>query len=149
MPIRECCNTTVVCCDSDAPIPQVAALMRHHHVGDVIVTETSDGMRVPVGIVTDRDIVIETIALQVNAETFTAGDLMSSPVATVDEDAGLVETLREMRELKVRRMPVVNAAGGLYGIVTADDLINLLTTELSLIADVIVEQPQREGQLRT
>jgi CBS domain-containing protein len=148
MAISECCNIDVVCCGIDASIPDVAALMRKHHVGDVIVVENRDGLRVPIGIVTDRDIVLETIALNVAADAFTAGDLMSTPLATVDEDAGFVETLRLMRKHKVRRMPVVTAAGILLGIVTADDIIKLLGTELSLMADAIGEQPVREGQWR-
>lgn len=48
MPINECCNIDVVCCDADASIPDVAALMRKHHVGDVIVVEDRDGLRVPI-----------------------------------------------------------------------------------------------------
>ena len=148
MPINECCNLGVVCCDADTAIPDVAALMRKHHVGDVIVVEEKEAKRVPIGIVTDRDIVLETIALHVDAEVFTAGDLMSSPIVTVREDEGLVETLRIMRSHKVRRIPVVNAVGTLFGIVTTDDIINLLASELSMMTGAIVEQTVREGQRR-
>ncbi len=148
MPINECCNTKVVCCDTDASLPDVAALMRKHHVGDVIVVQQKDAQRVPIGIVTDRDLVLETIALRVEAEAFTAGDLMSTPIVTVREDEGFIEVLRLMREHKVRRMPVVTAGGALFGIVTADDIINLLAMELSMMTGAIVEQPEREGRLR-
>jgi CBS domain-containing protein len=98
--------------------------------------------------VTDRDIVLETVALQVDVKVFTAGDLMTAPLATVNENDGLIETLRQMREHKVRRMPVVTDAGTLYGIVTADDIISLLAMELSLMTGAIIEQPLREGRLR-
>lgn len=148
MPINECCNVGVVCCEQDTAIPEVAALMRKHHVGDVIVIENQNGKRVPVGIVTDRDIVIETIAQDVDVNTFTAGDLMSTPMATVRENDGFVETLRVMRSHKVRRLPVVTETGSLFGIVTADDLINLLALELSMMADAIVDQPVREAGVR-
>lgn len=148
MPIMECCNIGVVCCDADVPVPQVAELMRKHHVGDVVVVEYQDDKRIPVGIVTDRDIVIEAVALQVNTEVFTAGDLMSSPVISVQKSDGLVETLRLMRNNKIRRLPVVSADGALYGIVTADDIIRLLAMELSMMTSAIVEQPMREGRLR-
>lgn len=149
MPVSECCNVNVVCCEADTLVPEVAALMRKHHVGDVVVIEHQGGKRVPVGIVTDRDIVIETLALQVDASAFSAGDLMSMPLATVQEDAGIVETLRMMRSHKVRRVPVVSSAGALFGIVTADDLIHLLASELSMMTDAIVDQPLREAHLRT
>lgn len=149
MPVSECCNVDVVCCDADTAVTDVAGLMRKHHVGDVIVTEDQGGKKVPVGIVTDRDIVIETIALQVDVSAFTAGDLMSMPLATVPEEAGIVETLRMMRSHKVRRLPVVTSTGALFGIVTSDDLINLLAMELSMMTDAIVDQPLREARLRT
>ncbi|RJG06432.1 CBS domain-containing protein [Noviherbaspirillum cavernae] len=148
MSISECSNIGVVCCGVDATIPEVAALMRKYHVGDVIVVENRNGDRVPLGIVTDRDIVIETTALQLDTNVFTAGDIMSTPIITVREGEGFIETLRLMRQHKIRRMPVVTDAGTLYGIVTADDVINLLVMELSLMTGAIVEQPIREGQLR-
>lgn len=148
MPINECCKMDVVCCETDTSIPEVAALMRKHHVGDVVVVKNKDGKRVPVGIVTDRDIVIETVAQKVDVESFTAGDLMSEPVATIREDAGIVESLRLMRNHKVRRLPVVTETGTLSGIVTADDLIKLLASELSLMTDVIADQPDQEARQR-
>lgn len=61
MPISGCCTIDVICCETDTSIPEGAALMRQHHVDDVIVIENQDGKRIPVGIVTDRDIVIETV----------------------------------------------------------------------------------------
>jgi CBS domain-containing protein len=148
MPISECSNIGVVTCEPDASISDVAALMRKHHVGDVVVVDDAAASRVPIGIVTDRDIVIETVALQVDVKVFTASDLMSSPLVTVGENDGLIETLRLMRNHKVRRMPVVTDAGTLYGIVTADDIVNLLAMELSLMTAAIVEQPAKEGRLR-
>ena len=148
MPINECCNMEVVYCEADTLIPDVAAMMRKHHVGDVIVVEEKDATRMPIGIVTDRDIVIETVALDVDADAFTAGDLMSAPVATICEDAGFVETLRQMRIHKVRRMPVVTTEGGLVGIVTVDDVVKLLAMELSLMTDAMIEQQAKEKRLR-
>jgi CBS domain-containing protein len=148
MPINECCTSSVICCETDASITEVAALMRKHHVGDVIVVMHEEGRRVPLGIVTDRDIVLETIALQVDVSTFTAGDLMTSPVVTVKEDAGIVETLRQLRNYKLRRMPVVTEAGSLSGIVTTDDIVKLLAMELSMISDVIEDQARKEVHLR-
>lgn len=148
MPISECCNIGVVCCEATASIPEVASLMRKHHVGDVIVVENRDGARLPIGIVTDRDIVIETMALQLDASVFTAGDIMTPSLVTVRENQGFVDTLRLMRHHKIRRMPIVTQAGTLFGIVTADDIINLLAMELSMMTGTIIEQPMREEQLR-
>ena len=139
----------VICCEADIVISEVAALMRRHHVGDVIIVDdTKNGQRIPIGIVTDRDIVIETIALDVDAKLFTASDLMMAPVVTVQDDANLTEALSIMRSKKVRRLPVVTRSGSLFGIITTDDLINLLASELSMIAGLTVEQTLREGNLR-
>lgn len=148
MSISECSNIGVVCCEADTPIPDVAALMRKHHVGDVVVVEKKEGSSIPIGVVTDRDIVIETIALQLDAKVFTAGDIMNAPIVTARESEGLIEILRVMREHKIRRMPIVTDAGTLYGIVTADDIINLLAAELSLMTGAIIEQPAREAERR-
>jgi CBS domain-containing protein len=160
MPISECCTCDVVCCLSDTSISEVAALMRKHHVGAVVVvSEEGDkqgdkqddkqgGRRIALGIVTDRDIVLETIALQVDADAFVAGDFMSTPAVTVQGDAGFVATLRLMRQHLMRRMVVVTKDGALYGIVSADDIVKLLSVELSLITGAIVDQPLLEGRLR-
>lgn len=149
MLVRDYANMNVICCEADTPIAEVAALMRRHHVGDVLVVDAQvEGARVPIGIVTDRDILVETIALGVDAKLFTASDLMSSPVTTVQESASLGEALAVMRGKKVRRLPVVNQAGSLFGIVTTDDMLNLLSAELSMIAGLVVEQPIREGRIR-
>jgi CBS domain-containing protein len=149
MSIREYCNLNVICCEADAPIAEVAMLMRKHHVGDVIVVDNQqEGARIPIGIITDRDILVETIALDVEAKLFTASDLMSAPLTTVQEDAKVAEALGIMRGKRIRRLPVVTRAGTLFGMVTTDDFVNLLAAELSMIAGLMVEQTITEGRLR-
>ena len=149
MPIREYCNLNVICCEPDAPIAEVAALMRKHHVGDVVVVANQqEGQQIPLGILTDRDILIETIALDVEAKLFTASDLMSTPVTTILEQAGLSEALGIMRGKRIRRLPVVNHTGGVIGMVTTDDILNVLAGELSALAAIVVEQTIKEERLR-
>jgi CBS domain-containing protein len=149
MPISECCTCDVVCCESDTPISDVAALMRKHHVGAVVVVVKKEGGKnIPVGIVTDRDIVLETVALQVDPGVFVAGDFMTTPAVTVQDDAGFVATLRLMRKHLMRRAVVVTPDGALSGIVSADDIVKLLSIELSLITGAIIEQPVLERRLR-
>ncbi|GAB3553583.1 CBS domain-containing protein [Noviherbaspirillum agri] len=148
MAISELCNPDVVRCDVKASIAEVAGLMREHHVGDVIVADMNADARVPVGIVTDRDIVVEAVAKNVDLNMLTAGDIMNEPVATVKEDAGLHETLELMGSLKVRRLPVVRHDGSLVGIVTADDIFDLLSRELSLLSRSVSGQIDVERQLR-
>ena len=149
MTVREYCNLNVICCEPDTPVAEVAMLMRKHHVGDVVVVDNQgEGARIPIGIITDRDVLVETIALDIEARLFTAGDLMSSPVTTVLEEASVSEALAIMRGKRIRRLPVVTRAGTLFGMVTIDDFVNLLSAELSMIAGLMVEQTIREGRLR-
>lgn len=148
MSIGEMCNIDVVCCDVKASIAEVAALMREHHVGDVIVVDTSTHACLPVGIVTDRDIVVEAVASSVDLEMITAGDIMTSPLTTVRQDASLEDTLELMDRLKVRRIPVVREDGTLYGIVTADDFVSLLSDELAFLARAVAGQPAAERRVR-
>src|SRR5574340_1750409 len=126
MAVGELCNREVVIAEKTLSVVAAAGLMRKHHVGDLIVVEDREGRKLPVGIVTDRDIVVEVVATGVNPEALKVGDIMGPAVATVRESEGLFEALRFMRDKGVRRMPVVDGTGGLAGILTLDDLLSLL-----------------------
>lgn len=148
MPITDYCNPDVVCCEVTASLAEVASLMRAHHVGDIVVVGGAGRAQEPLGIVTDRDIVVEAVAPEIDLKLLTAGDIMTAPVATVRDDAGVLETLRNMDRFKVRRLPVVRADGSLCGIVSADDLIRTLVTELSILTRVIAKQSAVEAHER-
>lgn len=148
MPIGEYCRLDVVCVEASASIAEVAGLMREHHVGDVVVVGKQVNARVPTGIVTDRDIVISAIAPRVDLNLLTAGDIMHSPLTTIRESAEIFEALQVMRSVKIRRLPVVRDDGTLFGIITADDIIAMLATELSMISRVIAKQPAVESRTR-
>lgn len=122
--------------------------MRRNHVGTVVVTTDEGEGPVPAGIITDRDIVLEMVALRLDVSVFTASDVMSAPVVTVRDNEGIIEALRLMRANNIRRLPVVTQAGTLCGIVTADDVLNLLAMELSLMTGAIADQPGTERRLR-
>jgi CBS domain-containing protein len=123
--------------------------MRKHHVGDLVVVEERGGLKQPVGIVTDRDIVVEVVAAGVNPDALKVGDIMGPEVATVRETEGLFEALRYMRDKGVRRMPVVDREGGLVGILTLDDLLSLLAEEMTELAKLVSHERQREATVRT
>ncbi|MFP5505532.1 MAG: CBS domain-containing protein [Gammaproteobacteria bacterium] len=144
MPVGDLCNREVVIADKNLPITDAAQRMRAHHVGDLIVVEGRAAQRYPVGILTDRDIVVEVVAAGVNPEALKLGDIMGTQVARVRESAGLFEAMRYMRDLGVRRMPVVDAAGALVGILTLGDLLELLAEELGELARLVVRERQRE-----
>jgi predicted transcriptional regulator len=103
---------------------------------------------VPVGIVTDRDIVIEVIATSLPLSDFTVGDIMSPQLISVQEKEGIVETIRLMRVNGIRRIPVINQDGGLEGIVSADDILDLLAEEITELAKVAPREQAREARIR-
>ena len=148
MAVGEICNREVVITEKALSVVNVARLMREHHVGDLVVVETRDGRKHPVGIVTDRDIVVEVVAAGVNPDLLKVGDIMGPEVATVRESEGLFEALRYMRGKGVRRMPVVDGAGGLVGILTMDDLLSLLAEEMTELAKLVSHERQREAIAR-
>ena len=149
MSVGAICNREVIIAEKSMTVSEAARLMRSHHVGDLVVIEEAAGRRKPVGIVTDRDIVVEIVAAGVNPEALKVGDIMGSEVATVRENEGLFEALRYMRDKGVRRMPVVDGSGGLIGILTLDDLLSLLAEEMMELAKLVSHERQREATVRT
>jgi len=148
MAVGELCNREVVITEKTASVVDAAQLMRTHHVGDLVVVEDRGGRKHPVGIVTDRDIVVEVVAAGVNPDSLKVGDIMGPEVATVRESEGLFEALRYMRDKGVRRMPVVDREGGLVGILTLDDLLSLLAEEMTELAKLVSHERQREATAR-
>lgn len=147
MSIGKICTRTVIVIDRNESASEAAKLMRQHHVGDLIVTDQRDAQRKPLGIVTDRDIVVSVVALGVVADKITVGDIMSSKAHTAREDEDEMEVAERMRGLGVRRIPVVNAGGSLIGIIAMDDLLEHLSEGLDSIAHI--HERQREHEVST
>lgn len=148
MSAGEYCNRDVVIVSKSEPVREAIELMRRHHVGDVVVVETLEETTVPVGILTDRDIVLELLAEGVNLDTITIGDVMSYELVTVSENTKLIDTIKIMRDKGVRRIPVVNESGGLEGLLSIDDLLELIAEQLSDIVGLINKEQERESKLR-
>lgn len=148
MPIGEICKREVIIIQREETVLQAAKLMRQHHVGDVMVVEDRDGKSTPVGIVTDRDLVVEVIAPELDPDAITVGDIMVSDFATVKENAGVFESIQYMRVKGVRRMPIVDDDGKLIGIVTLDDLLALLSEELDALVKLVAHEQQKEAGIR-
>jgi len=149
MPIGDVCIRDVAVTNKSTTIREAAALMRQYHVGDLIVTlEDGDGRKIPVGIVTDRDIVVSVIALELDPAVYTVGDLVAREVISVSESTGVFECIQRMRTHGVRRMPVIGGDGGLIGIVSVDDLIQLLSEEMSALAKLISRERVREAWIK-
>jgi CBS domain-containing protein len=145
MPVGEICNRDVVVTRREDTILAAAKLMRQHHVGDVVVVDERGSVRVPVGIVTDRDLVIEIMATELDQKVMTVGDIMIEELVTIKESLGVFEAIQYMRAEAIRRLPVVDEQGALAGILTLDDLLQLLSEELAAIARLITSQQQKES----
>lgn len=148
MPVGEICNREVVVAERTTTIVEAARMMRRYHVGDLVVVDEDQGRRVPVGMVTDRDLVVEVIAREQPFASCTVSAIMSATVVCVPETAGVIETIQLMRSHGVRRVPVVNAGGALVGILAADDLLDLLAEELSALARIAPRGQEREVRAR-
>lgn len=144
MSVGEICNREVIIVNRAETVQEAAKLMRQHHVGDVVVVDDRNGARVPVGIVTDRDIVVEVVATGLDQATMTVGDIMASDLFTVKESAGVFESIQYMRRKTVRRLPIVNDGGGLVGILTLDDVLELLSEELLDISKLVKYERRKE-----
>ena len=144
MPISEVCNREVVIVQPGETVLEAAQIMRRHHVGDVVVVEERGGRRVPVGIVTDRDLVLEVMAPQIDPATVTVKDILTTDLVTIKKDAGLFEAIEYMHAKGVRRLPVVDGNGGLVGILTLDDLIELLADEMAALARLVKHEQKKE-----
>jgi len=148
MSIGQICNRHVVTIGPNASIREAAELMRTLHVGDLVVVEGQAGSRVPLGILTDRDIVVEIIAEEVDASAVSVGDVMSSGIVTAGEDDDVLETVKGMRSAGIRRIPVVDDGGVLMGIVSVDDILQVLAEGLSDVASLIFREREREEDTR-
>lgn len=148
MSIGEVCNRDVVIVEPDADAAEASRTMREFHVGDLVVVERKGDMNVPIGIVTDRDLVLEVLAQEVEPASVSVKDLMVQPLETANEEDEIFDALHRMREKGLRRMPVVNAGGGLVGIITIDDILDLLAEELMDVVGLSDNQRLKEEKKR-
>lgn len=148
MTISAICSREVITVHRDATVLHAAMLMRQYHVGDVIVIEDREGKAVPVGILTDRDIVIELVATDLDCRVITVGDIMLAHLAVVKEDEGIFDAIQLMSSKGIRRLPVVDKNGSLLGIVTLDDVLQLLAKEFDALAKLVRHEQKNEASAR-
>jgi len=149
MKVRDFCSPQVVLAEADASLREAALLMRNKRVGALVVAEKKDGVSKPVGILTDRDIVVAVVAVPgARPEGIRVADAMSTKLAVAHEDEGVYEAVRRMSEHGVRRLPVVGPDGGLTGMLSLDDVMVVLGTELAQLAEALRWGRMHEGQKR-
>jgi|APFre7841882724_1041349.scaffolds.fasta_scaffold10177_3 CBS domain-containing protein len=148
MNVGEVCSRVVVFAERDLPLTEAARLMRDHHVGSLVVVDDKGAGRLPVGVITDRDIVVAVVAKEVDPRTVSAGEVMAPEPALARETDSELDVLRTMRRRGIRRMPVVDAEGRLVGLITLDDLLGLLAEELGSLARTVETEQAAEARTR-
>lgn len=148
MGIGEICKREVVVTYKSVVLSEAARAMRDRHAGSLVVVEDTDRGRLPVGMLTDRDITVAVVARDLDARNMAVGDIMTPNPLTVREGETFLDTLRLMRRHGIRRAPVVGEHGELVGIVAIDDVIDVLAGEMTELAGAIRSEQAREARAR-
>ena len=141
MHISQICTRSLVTCNRDTPAAELARRMRDQHVADVIVVDDHAGRLTPVGLVTDRDLVVEVIARDKDPNQVRAADLMCANLETALDSELVYDAIWHMRKRQILRLPVVDVHGALVGVLTADDVAEFLASELSELSRVRKRHP--------
>lgn len=136
MALKDIVRTDTVTITPDATVQEAAQRLDKERAGSLVVVDGPE----PVGIVTDRDLAVRSVGRGYDPTSQTVRECMSEPVHTLSEDAGIFDAADAMSERAVRRMPVVDASGELVGIVTLDDMLGIVTSEIALLESVLLAQ---------
>jgi CBS domain-containing protein len=138
--VRSLMTNQPTCCTPDTPLRKIAQLMKEHDCGEIPIIDNFENKR-PVGVITDRDIAIRTLAEGKNPLDLTANDAMTSPAITVKAGANLADAIDLMESNQIRRIPVVDDQGRVTGIVSQADLA--LHSRKELVGEVLEHVSRR------
>lgn len=144
MLLKEFCTTDVVYCSRETTVLEAARIMRQKHLGDLVVVDDPNDECTPVGLVTDRDIVVKVIGDDQNASQTRVGQVMRSPLVTASEAEDSSVAIARMRQHGVRRLPITGKHGRLVGIVTLDDLLKRLRSDVDALLDIVAKEQDQE-----
>jgi CBS domain-containing protein len=150
MDIGKICNRNVVTVRETDELTRAAQLMREKHIGYLVVAKPSltDATLTPVGVITDRDIVVAVVAREADPRSLKVGDVMTRQPAVADEGSSVATGLQLMRQIGVRRLPVIGRGGMLVGVLSLDDVLDAIAGELTDIAGSIRHEIKMEDALR-
>ena len=144
MKAGEFCSREVVVVGPDETLASAARLMAEQHVGCLVVVLMQGEARVPVGIMTDRDIVVRAVVSERAPSGLCVSDVASSDLLTVGESADLDDVVQQMRARGVRRVPVVDAQRRLVGVISYDEVVEWIAEELSNLTRLMLRERQHE-----
>ncbi|HEX4974159.1 MAG TPA: CBS domain-containing protein [Steroidobacteraceae bacterium] len=148
MKLKDLCVLDVACCTREVTVSAAARLMRERHTGDVIVVDDADEDREPVGILTDRDIVIEVLAKGRDPDKTTVAEIMATQLVVAGESEDSTQALQRMAAHGVRRIPVVDDERCVVGIITLDDLLREQAEQATRLLEVVTKQQSKERRAR-
>jgi CBS domain-containing protein len=148
MLLNNFCILDVACCTPRSTVLEAAHLMRKKHTGDLVVVEDDEERQEPLGVITDRDIVIEVLAKGLDPATTLVSSVIRTPVVVARDDEDSTQALERMRVHGVRRIPVVGSRGKLVGIVTVDDMLKRLAIETSTLIEIVSREQRQEERGR-
>jgi CBS domain-containing protein len=149
MSVASLCKREVVTVRPGDDLAVAARLMREKHVGYLVVVDSeSNDLTAPKGVITDRDIVVAVVAQEVSPHSLSVGDVMTREPLVLEEHTSVNTALARMRKAGVRRAPVVAANGGLFGVLSVDDVLDELSGQLLSIAGSIRNEQRVERRVR-
>jgi len=148
MLLKDVCTPDVISCTPDCSALHAARLMRQHHVGDVVVVENADTDPSPIGVVTDRDIVVEVLGRELDPARVTLRQIMRTPAVIASTGEDVAVAIERMKAHGVRRIPVVDQSSRLAGVLSLDDLLQRLAADATTLVEVITREQDRERRTR-
>ncbi len=139
MSLGNLCRREIICVNLGTSVKEAVKLMEEKNVGCVIVI----GSDKPVGMLTDRDILLRVMNKGLDPQKTTVDNVMSKDIVALREDMGLFEALEQVKGKSIRRFPIVDANGALKGIMTLDDIIFLLGKEMADVSSIIEKEGPR------
>ena len=145
--LKDFATTVVAVVEPETSALAAAKSMRKNHVGALVVVDAVNNR--PVGILTDRDLVLALMAEGLDPAVFTAGDIMSVDLVVAKPEMDAMDAVHLMRTNRLRRLVIVDEAGRLVGIVTMEDVLELLTRQLADLAAAVLGSRDREFEQRS
>jgi CBS domain-containing protein len=136
MSLERICSKSVVTISPDATVAEAAKLMQSKHIGCLVVIDESR----PIGIVTDRDIVLKVVAGEKKPAETAVKKVMTTNPTMVNVNYDLLDAVRLMHNRGVRRLPIVDEHRRLLGIITMDDLLTVFSTEVANLAGAVQKE---------
>lgn len=148
MKVGQYCKRPVVSISEKAEVLEAARLMRDRHIGFIVVIDEDDPLRKPSGVLTDRDLVLQVMAREVDPRDLVVKDVMTRQPMTASESDDVGDLMQGLRLAGIRRVPVVDTRGSLTGVIAVDDVVDLVAGLLGDIAGSVKNEQRREWSSR-